>query len=146
MAAVSQSSTTLLGGISQQPDPNKLPGQVRDAVNVQLNPTFGCEKRPASKFKEVLANDIPADKVKWFDIFRDTVEKYVACIYRESGSTRVRVWDCETGVERSVTINAASQDYLDADDPNNYRHLTISEYTLITNPDQNVTMNSAADD
>ena len=146
MAAVSQASTTLLGGISQQPDPNKLPGQVRDAVNVQLNPTFGCEKRPASKFKEILANDIPADDVKWFDIFRDTVEKYVACIYRESGSTVVRVWDCETGIERSVNINAASQDYLDADDPNDYRHLTISEYTLITNPDQNVTMNSATDE
>ena len=146
MAAVSQATTTLLGGISQQPDPYKLPGQVRDAVNVQLNPTFGCEKRPASKFKEVLANDIPATKVKWFDIFRDTVEKYVACIYRESGSTRVRVWDCETGVERNVTINAASQDYLDDADPTNYRHLTISEYTLITNPDQNVTMNSATSD
>ena len=144
MAAVSQSTTTLLGGISQQPDPNKLPGQVRDAVNVQLNPTFGCEKRPASKFKEILANDIPATKVKWFDIFRDTVEKYVACIYRESGSTKVRVWDCETGIERGVTINAASQDYLDDADPTNYRHLTISEYTLITNPDQNVTMNSAS--
>lgn len=143
MAAVSQATTTLLGGISQQPDPNKLPGQVRDAVNVQLNPTFGCEKRPASKFKTVLANDIPATNVKWFDIFRDTVEKYVACIYRESGATKVRVWDCETGVERGVTINAASQDYLDASDPTNYRHLTISEYTLITNPDQNVTMNSA---
>tara|TARA_R100001198_G_C5239303_1_gene216660 strand:+ start:961 stop:4113 length:3153 start_codon:yes stop_codon:yes gene_type:complete len=146
MAAVSQATTTLLGGISQQPDPNKLPGQVRDAVNVQLNPTFGCEKRPASKFKEVLANDIPATNVKWFDIFRDSIEKYVACIYRASGSTRVRVWDCETGVERTVTINAASQDYLDGDDPTNYRHLTISEYTLITNPDQNVTMNSATDE
>ena len=143
MAAVSQATTTLLGGISQQPDSNKLPGQVRDAVNVQLNPTFGCEKRPASKFKSVLASDIPATNVKWFDIFRDSIEKYVACIYRVSGSTRVRVWDCETGVEKTVTINAASQDYLDDDDPTNYRHLTISEYTLITNPDQNVTMNSA---
>ena len=149
MAAVSQATTILLGGISQQPDPNKLPGQVRDAVNVQLNPTFGCEKRPASKFKSVLASDIPATNVKWFDIFRDSIEKYVACIYRTvpepplTPETVVRVWDCETGVERTVTIDAASQDYLDGDDPTNYRHLTISEYTLITNPDQNVTMNSS---
>jgi hypothetical protein len=145
MAAVSQATTTLLGGISQQPDPNKLPGQVRDAVNVQLNPTFGCEKRPATKFTKVLANDIPfgVDKVKWFDIFRDSVEKYIACIYRESGSTKLRVWDCQTGDERTVTINPASQDYLDSDDPSVYRHLTISDYTLITNPDQTVTINSA---
>ncbi len=84
MAAVSQATTTLLGGISQQPDPNKLPGQVRDAVNVQLNPTFGCEKRPASKYKATLATDINGgvNNVKWFDIFRDSVEAYVVCIYR----------------------------------------------------------------
>ena len=50
MAAISQSVPTLLGGVSQQPDPIKLPGQVRKADNVYLDPTFGCVKRPPTKF------------------------------------------------------------------------------------------------
>ena len=147
MAAVSQQTTTLLGGISQQPDPNKLPGQVRDAVNVQLNPTFGCEKRPASKFQKILGTDIPtnATQVKWFDIFRDSNEKYIVCIYRD-GNTKVRVWDLATGNERTVNINGDSQSYLDNADPNEYKHLTVGDYTLITNPAKNVTMNESSED
>lgn len=145
MAAVSQATTTLLGGISQQPDPNKLPGQVRDAVNVQLNPTFGCEKRPSSKYQTTLATDINGgvNNVKWFDIFRDSVEAYVACIYRVGASSRIRVWDLRTGIERTVSIDSESQSYLDASDPTTYKHLTVGDYTLITNPDKNVTMNTA---
>ena len=143
MAAVSQATTTLLGGISQQPDPNKLPGQVRDAVNVQLNPTFGCEKRPASKYLASLASDIPADNIKWFDIFRDSVEKYIACIYRKDNTTYLRVWDAATGVERTVNMDTGSIEYLDSTDPTAFKHLTLNDYTLITNPEKNVTMNVA---
>ena len=69
MAAISQSVSTLLGGVSQQPDPIKLPGQVRKADNVYLDPTFGCVKRPATKYIGSVATDIP-DKAKWFPIFR----------------------------------------------------------------------------
>ena len=70
MAAVSQKIPNLLGGISQQPDPVKLPGQVREAVNVYLDPTFGCRKRPSTEYVGTLASDIPAtsitDKVNAF--------------------------------------------------------------------------------
>ena len=50
MAAISQVIPNLLGGVSQQPDPLKLPGQVREAENVLLDPTFGCRKRPPTQF------------------------------------------------------------------------------------------------
>ena len=146
MAAVSQSTTTLIGGISQQPDPQKIPGQVRDAVNVQLNPTFGCEKRPASKFISELAADIPTgvDDVKWFTIFRDSKEKYVACIYR-ADTTVIRVWDAATGVERTVTINPDSLEYLDNTSPTSYSHIAINDFTLLANPDKQPTMSAAND-
>ena len=55
MAAISQGINNVLGGISQQPDPVKIPGQVRDAVNVYLDPTFGASKRQGTEF---IANDI----------------------------------------------------------------------------------------
>ena len=84
MASVSQSIPTLLGGVSQQPDPIKLPGQVREADNVLLDPTFGCVKRPPTYLVTEMATDIPKD-AKWFPIFRDQDERYVAVTYRESG-------------------------------------------------------------
>ena len=61
MAAISQVIPNLLGGVSQQPDPLKLPGQVREAENVLLDPTFGCRKRPPTQFISKLADDVPAD-------------------------------------------------------------------------------------
>ena len=84
MAAISQTINNVLGGIGQQPDPVKLPGQVKDAVNVYLDPTFGASKRQGTEFIAKLADDIPAD-AKWFLIFRDNKERYVFCIYKKPG-------------------------------------------------------------
>ena len=73
MPAISQIIPNLLGGVSQQPDPVKLPGQARDIRNALLDPTFGCRKRPPTKFVSKLADDIP-EGTKWFPIFRDENE------------------------------------------------------------------------
>ena len=86
MAAISQTINNVLGGISQQPDPVKLPGQVRDAVNVYLDPTFGASKRPGSQFIAKLDNKISRLDAKWFPIFRDQQERYVFCLYRDSSN------------------------------------------------------------
>ena len=74
MAAISQKVPNLLGGVSQQPDPLKLPGQVREANNVYLDPTCGCRKRPGTKYIGQLATDVP-EGAKWFPIFRDNNER-----------------------------------------------------------------------
>jgi len=50
MASISQKIPNLLGGISQQPDPVKLDFQVNVARNINLDPTFGCKKRPPLKY------------------------------------------------------------------------------------------------
>ena len=84
MPAVSQKIPNLLGGISQQPDPVKLPGQVREATNVYLDPTFGCRKRPPTEFVATLATDVPA-QAKWFPIFRDNNERYAVAMYCFTG-------------------------------------------------------------
>ena len=87
MAAISQSIPTLLGGVSQQPDPIKLPGQVRKADNVYLDPTFGCIKRPPTKYIDNIGGtDIPQN-AKWFPIFRDNNERYLACVYNDETKT-----------------------------------------------------------
>ena len=100
MAAISQIVPNLLGGVSQQPDPLKLPGQVKEAENVLLDPTFGCRKRPPTQFVGELATNVP-EGAKWFNIFRNGTERYVSAIYTSSGVTSIRVWDADTGAEQT---------------------------------------------
>lgn len=140
MAAVSQSIPTLLGGVSQQPDPIKLPGQVREADNVLLDPTFGCVKRPATYLVAELATNIPAE-AKWIPIFRDNDERYMACIYENSGTTSIRVFEADSGIERTVNVLGDAADYIDAD-PSDIEFLTIADYTIVLNKQKLVTMSS----
>ena len=136
MAAISQTINNVLGGVSQQPDPVKLPGQVREAKNVYLDPTFGCSKRPGTKFINKLADNIPQDAF-WFSIFRSSTERYVGCIYYNT----IRVWDADTGVESTVNVASGANEYLRASGRNilNFRNLTVNDYTFILNNQKRVT-------
>lgn len=145
MAAISQIIPNLLGGVSQQPDPLKLDGQVKEAENVLLDPTFGCRKRPPTQFVGELATNVP-EGAKWFTIFRNGTERYVSAIYTSSGTTNIRVWDADTGTEQTVNVDTSAEDYLTVVDPNSIKHLTINDYTLLCNSEKSVTMDSAADD
>ena len=149
MAAIKQSVPTLLGGVSQQPDPIKLPGQVRKADNVYLDPTFGCVKRPPTKYINDLDNDIPQD-AKWFPIFRDNNERYLGCVYDvaatgggfTAGDVRFRVFEADSGTERTVSYGTNVQEYLKKGEYAGLEFLTINDYTFIANPAVKVTMAS----
>ena len=143
MAAVSQTIPNLLGGVSQQPDPIKLPGQVREAINTYLDPTFGCKKRPPTEFIKLLSSTIPSD-VRWFPIFRDNNEKYIISIYK-SGSPatiQVKAWDATTGDTRQVTVDSSAQTYLETSNLDSIKTLTLADYTLISNSQREITMSS----
>jgi hypothetical protein len=143
MAAISQQIPNLLGGVSQQPDSIKLPGQVREATNAFLDPTFGCSKRPPTKFIAKLGNDIPS-YARWIPIFRDSTERYVMCLYNSGTNVVVRVWDTSTGVERTVTVSNESKQYLAALSLDNINALTINDYTFIANSERVVSMSSGS--
>ena len=144
MAAVSQKISNLLGGISQQPDPMMLPGQVREAKNVFLDPTFGCRKRPSTTHIAEIADNLPAN-VKWLPIFRDTHERYAVAIY-SSPQLTVRVWDLRDGSEKTVTISQSAREYFegsggdDAAGNDDIAGITISDYTLLINRKRQVVM------
>ena len=145
MAAVTQSIPNMRGGVSQQPDPVKLPGQGREAQTVFLDPTFGAKKRPPTEFVKTLSTSVPTD-AKWVPIFRDNEEKYIIAIYK-SGSPatiQVKAWDATTGNTRAVAIDAAAQTYLDTTDLNTLSTLSLSDYTLISNSQRDVSMNQVA--
>ena len=49
MASVTQTIPSFTGGISEQPDQLKFPGQVKDVVNAIPDITRGLYKRPGAK-------------------------------------------------------------------------------------------------
>ena len=109
MASVTQTIPNFLGGVSDQPDDKKLPGQVKEAINVYPDPTFGLTKRPGLKYLEELADNASAsvptggsafdetdlDIGKWFYYNRDADEKYIGCIVGKATSAygQIHIWN-----------------------------------------------------
>ena len=132
MAAINQRIPNFLGGVSQQPDFIKFPGQVRTCNNAYPDVTFGLSKRAPGEYVGTLSNAQSGGQ--WFDILRDEDEKYIVQI---NGSS-IRVWDLTTGNEQTVNIaSGASYSYLSGA-TERYGVQSIGDYTLITNPQKTV--------
>ena len=155
MASVTQRVPNYLGGVSKQPDDKKFPGQVREALNVYPDPTFGLQKRPGLKFLSTLKEGVPTggtaydnndlDNAKWFYIHRDNDEKYVGCIVGVASSPygEIHVWNAATNVKSTVTYSGSSRDYLTAISKNDYHVLTVQDTSIITNKQKAVTVQAA---
>jgi hypothetical protein len=135
MASVTQRIPNYLGGVSQQTDDLKFPGQLRICQNAYPEPTFGLMKRPGGKFVAELKDAAGAvispntyDSGKWFSIFRDDVEQYI-CVIK---GTEIKVWNLLTGAPKTVTYGAGATSYLTGT-KDDYDILTINDYTFITN-------------
>ena len=114
MAAVTQTIPTYLGGVSNQPDDKKHPGQVKEAINAYPDPTFGLTKRPGIKWIANLGTGTTYDSSKWFYIHRDADEKYIGCIKPALGGSTgdIDIWNATTGVACTVTYGTGAQAYL----------------------------------
>ena len=79
MASVTQTISNYTGGISQQPDEKKLPGQVVEAVNVLPDVTQGLQKRPGAELVASLSDGTlnSSTNGKWFHYYRDENEQYI---------------------------------------------------------------------
>ena len=150
MAAVTQTIPNFLGGVSNQPDDKKLPGQVVQAINAYPDPTFGLQKRPGFKYLLQLEDATTGgnafhttqlDNAKWFYINRDADERYVGCIVGNAtaADAAIHVWNIAEVdgngdyVKASVTYNTGTQAYLNSIVPSDYDTLTVRDNTIITN-------------
>lgn len=141
MSAVTQRVPSYLGGVSQQTDDLKFPGQLRTCLNGYPDPTFGMIKRPGGKFLAELKNTSNAlitpgdfDNGKWFSIFRDSTEQYVGVIK----GTAISIWSLVDGSAKTVTYGSGATDYLTGT-KDDYDVLTINDYSFITNKAKVVT-------
>ena len=147
MAAVTQTISNFLGGVSNQPDDKKLPGQVREALNAYPDPTFGLQKRPGLKFLKELTDGSSAfdnndlDNAKWFYYHRDSDEKYVGCVVGASSSPygQIHIWNAADLTKCTVNYHSAARAYLDAVSSDDYDVLTIRDTSIITNKTKVVT-------
>ena len=102
MVAINQRIPNFLGGVSQQPDTIKFPGQVRVMDNAVPDVTFGLMKRPPGEYVNKLTNANSSGY--WYEIIRDGDEKYLVQITPgNTGSIPIRVWDLADGTEKSLT-------------------------------------------
>jgi len=147
MAAVTQTITNFLGGVSNQPDDKKLPGQVRDALNSYPDPTFGLTKRPGLKFLAQLTDGSSAfdnndlDNAKWFYYNAASDEKYVGCIVGVSGSPygQIHVWNTADLVKATINYHASARAYLNAVNSTDYDVLTVRDTTYVVNKTKEIT-------
>ena len=80
MATITQTIPSYNGGISQQADELKVPGQVKDAVNVLPDLTEGLQKRPGGRLVGSLSDNSTSalnsqTNGKWFHYYRDEAEQ-----------------------------------------------------------------------
>ena len=132
MANITQTIPALTAGISQQPDEQKIPGQVRNMVNALPDVTHGLLKRPAGKFVASLSdgtNNATADG-KWFHYYRDETEQYIGQIARNGV---IKIWDCLTGAEKTVVNGIGNNTYLTHTGDEDLQTLTLNDFTYINN-------------
>jgi len=154
MANITQTIHSLNAGISQQPDEQKIPGQVKDMNNAIPDITQGLLKRPAGKFVSTLTGSTSTGK--WFHYYRDETEQYVGQVQQDG---TVKMWDCLTGAAKTVVdvtntrVSGQSGNdlytYVDGTTGTKYlKHsaddmiqtLTLNDFTYITNRNVNTEM------
>ena len=161
MAGVTQTIPTYTGGISQQPDELKIPGQVNKAKNVIPDVTEGLTKRPGGKLVASLSDSSnfslpdgsnstttydPDSQTngKWLSYYRDETEQYIGQIDRTGN---VRMWQCSAfngatagapvpvlydGGVSSATETALKL-YLEHSADDDLQSLTLNDFTYVSN-------------
>ena len=109
MAGITQTIPNYYGGISEQPDQMKFPGQVKDAINVIPDITYGLYKRPGSTRigTSKLANVQTGGS--WFHYYRDETEgSYIGQVAQDG---KVRMW-CTKDIYNGsgVKVNSAGDE------------------------------------
>ena len=137
MANISQTIPNFLGGINQQADWDKAPGEVRELINGYPDLVYGLRKRGGLKYEYALDKDNEIKDGHWFSIIKEGEPPYVGVIYNNG---TVRIWNNATRTECTVTNNT---DYLEKNDKDpaqfadngrsKYKIINVNDVTVIVN-------------
>ena len=140
MAGITQTIPNFVGGISEQPDNLKFPGQLKNITNAIPDITNGLFKRPGARRVGTSPLSQVQSSGSWFHYFRDETEgSYIGQIAADG---QVKVWSCNNGqlMTTSYTVDGtdhqtAIQNYLATASPENIQTLTINDTTFVNNRD-----------
>ena len=140
MASVTQTIPSFTGGISEQPDQLKFPGQVKDVVNAIPDITRGLYKRPGAK--RINSQPLPsvATGGSWFHYHRDEEEgSYIGQIAADG---TLRMWKADgdnAGAAQDIVYGTggetAIKNYLATNNSENIQFLTINDTTFVSSRD-----------
>ena len=145
MGTITQTIPNYQGGISQQPDSLKLPGQVSEAKNVIPDLVDGLTKRPGGRLIKSLSDgsNNSVTNGRWFHYYRDENEQYIGQISRAGV---LKMWSCLDGSEKTVTYDSgtatALTNYLTHTSDEDLQMLTLNDYTYVTNRTKTTAMSS----
>lgn len=132
---VEQSIKTLYQGVSRQPDPVRLPGQVEEADNIIVSVvTGGFESRPSSRHIAPMSNLTSTSSPAIYSYSRDALERYIIIV--DDGD--LKVYDLD-GTEITVAF-PDGKGYLTANEKEDFSFVTIADYTVIANRSKTVAM------
>jgi hypothetical protein len=141
MPLLVNSVPNLAQGVSQQPDNLRYPGQCDEQINAWATVVEGLVKRPNTRHVGKLFTSPLSDDAYVQYIDRDENNRYAAVI----DSNDVSVFDLADGTEKTVSITANAQTYLDGitNPRENVKALTVADYTFIANKEQTVSLGSS---
>ena len=127
MAGITQTIPNYTGGISEQPDQLKVPGQVKSVQNAIPDLVYGLYKRPGAKRIGPARLQNVQSGGSWFHYYRDETEgSYIGQV---ASNGQVRIWSCTDGTEKPVHYDTVGQTYNSSDSD----HTSITSY-LTPNP------------
>jgi len=145
MAGIKQTVPNYIFGASNQPDQLKIPGFVNEAINIYPDVTEGCEKRHGTRHIDTLIGVGTTDRT-WFAMdpggsvgpgplgdVSSPASPEEGFIGKVDVNGKVRIWECDTGVERTVYDIKNSSVYLAHTEPEDIQTLTINEFTYLIN-------------
>ena len=135
MAAINQRISNFLGGVSQQSDTLKFPGQLRVCDNAYPDVTYGLTKRPPGELVKKLDNVTSGGY--YYEIIRQKDAKYLIQITPGSSAGTIKAWDLSDGTE--ITVNTSGSNPLNylkqaSGSETPYAVQTIQDTTIIANP------------
>jgi hypothetical protein len=140
MPLLVNSVPNLAQGVSQQPDNLRYPGQCDEQINAWATVVEGLVKRPNTRhigklFTSKVSNDAFVQLID-----RDENKQFASVI----DNNDLSVFDLSDGSEKTVTITADAQTYLDniSNPREDVKALTVADYTFIANKEQTVSLGS----
>ena len=138
MTAITQSVPTYTGGISQQPDEKKFPGQVVDVVNAIPDATNGLYKRPGAERVGTGKLASVATGGSFFHYYRD--EEEGSYIGQVDSNGALKIWKASgdnAGAAQTIAYGTGGETaikaYLASATPEDIQFLSINDTTFASN-------------